>query len=238
MLFSVGSRLPEYRVKALNNEPASANLLHNEEYARRCGFGGCVVPGVLVYAYMSRSLVDFFGEPWLARGTAEVRMEHPIYDGEEVRVGGNVSEISASGTISVCCTAVNAQGIDCGTATATLPCQPAAPEPRLEDYPAGERTIRRAISLETLEAGEPLTPIRSEVTRNTHWEYCQKQIKDHHPLYQHALHPGVARVTGRPSSGSQLRPAALAFHRQFRQEVSLTAGGVRGRNSRARSRLL
>jgi hypothetical protein len=190
MLYSVGSRLPDYRVKALNNEPDSANLLHNEEYARRCGFGGCVVPGVLVYAYLSRSVVDFFGEEWLARGTVEVRIEHPVYDGEEVRIGGFVSDISGTGSVSLCCKAVNPQGMDCGTAVATLPCQPPGPGPSLNDYPPAKLTQRRTISLDTLEPGEPLIPIFSEFTRKTHWEYCQKQIKDHHPVYLHALHPG------------------------------------------------
>ncbi len=190
MAYTVGSRLPEYRVRALNNEPDSANLLHNEEYARRYGFTGCVVPGVSIYAYMSRSLVEFFGEDWLARGTAEVRIVHPVYDGEEVRVGGFVSDIDLEGTVAVCCTTVNPQGVDCGTATATLPRLPNDPEPGVGDYPARKSTQRRAIALDRLEPGQPLTPITSDFTRSTHWEYCQKQIKDHHPVYLRAIHPG------------------------------------------------
>src|SRR5213594_1074804 len=88
MLYAVGAQIPEYRVRAFNNASDSTNLIHADEHARRYGYRGGLVPGVSIFAYMSRSLVDFLGRAWLERGSADVRFLHPIYDGEEVRVSG------------------------------------------------------------------------------------------------------------------------------------------------------
>ncbi len=189
-LVAVGSRLPEYRVKAVNHEPDSANLLHNEEYARRYGFCGKVVPSVSVYAFLSRSLVEFYGEDWLERGSAEFCVTHPVYDGEDIRVSGCVSGVGRDGTISVYCKAANCQAMDCGIVVAALPPGSRGAEPRPDEYPCGSGTARRPISLDLLTPGDPLVPVTSEFTRTTHWEYCQKAIKDHHPVYLHRLHPG------------------------------------------------
>ena len=60
----------------------------------------------------------------------------------------------------------------------------------LTDYPPGRAKLHRPISLESLQPGELLTPITSEFTWNVHWQYCQKSIRDHHPIYEKALHPG------------------------------------------------
>ncbi len=237
MAYAVGSRLPEYRVKALNHESDSANLIHNEEYARRYGFAGCVVPGVSVYAYMSRSLVEFFGEDWLARGTAEVRMVHPVYDGEEVRIGGLVSGVDDEGTVTVSYSAVNPQGIDCGTGTATLSDHPKGHAPQPGDYPARKSTPRRTIALDRLEPGQPLTPISSEFTRIAHWEYCQKQIRDHHPLYLRALHPGwlVSRANDILAANFDLPPwinlssSVRKYHAQREECVVETRARVHDR---------
>src|SRR5512135_455929 len=100
MLCALGSRLPEYRVKACNHEPDSANLLYNEQHARRYGFCGKIVAPVSVYAYISRSVVDFFGAEWLDRGSADVCFVHPVYDGEEIRISGYVSSIGRDGAVS------------------------------------------------------------------------------------------------------------------------------------------
>jgi hypothetical protein len=44
--------------------------------------------------------------------------------------------------------------------------------------------------LETLKAGECLTAITSEFDRKTHWEYCEKAVRDHHEIYRELVHPG------------------------------------------------
>ncbi|HYK90648.1 MAG TPA: MaoC family dehydratase [Acidobacteriota bacterium] len=190
MLYALGSLLPEYRVKAYNNGVGSNNLIHDDEHARRHGFRAGLVPGTSIFAYMCRSLVGFMGKEWLERGYAEVRFVHPIYEGEEVRVTGSLASISKEGTLCADLQAINNHGITCSIGTARLPTQTPRPEPTLEDYPAGHGKPKRPLSLETLKTGECLTPVTSEFTWNIHWEYCQKSIRDHHPVYHQILHPG------------------------------------------------
>lgn len=190
MLYAVGSPLPEYRVKAYNNGADSNNLIHNDEHARRYGFRAGLVPGASIFAYMSRSLVELMGKDWLERGSAEVRFIHPIYEGEEVRITGSLSSITRDGTLCIDYQAMNNQGVTCAVGAAKLPAQAPAPEPGPEDYPVGRGKLKRPISLESLKVGERLTPIASEFTWNIHWEYCQKSIRDHHPIYRQILHPG------------------------------------------------
>lgn len=190
MLYVLGAPLPQYRIRAFNNEKDSSNRIHDDAYARRYGFRGGLVPGVSVYAYMSRSLVEFVGKDWLERGSAEVRFVHPIYEGEEVQVSGCLTSVEKDGTLSIEYQASNPLGVTCGVGTAWLPRHPPPPYPALKEYPAGRRRLARLISLESIQVGERLTPVTSEFTWNVNWEYCQKTIRDHHPIYQQNAHPG------------------------------------------------
>lgn len=118
--------LPEYRVKARNTSTSSENKIHDDTVARRYGFGGGLVPGVTVYAYVTHSLVEAFGRDWLERGTASIKLVKPVLEGDEVVVTGRVMERGASG-IAVALTAATAARGDCAVATATLPDTPPAP---------------------------------------------------------------------------------------------------------------
>ncbi|MEK7701754.1 MAG: MaoC family dehydratase, partial [candidate division NC10 bacterium] len=112
--------LPEYRVKARNTSEASENKIHDDAVARQYGFRGGLVPGVTVYAYMTRPLVEAFGAAWLARGTATVRFVKPVLDGEEVTVSGSVTGRDAK-AVTAALTASTAAGGECATLSATLP---------------------------------------------------------------------------------------------------------------------
>ena len=186
----VGSALPEYRTKALNSGSNLGNLIHYDEHARHYGFRGGLVPGTSLYSYVTRSLVEFLGRDWLERGSAEVRFVHPVYDGEEIRIGGCLSSITKSGTLHIDVEGTNSQGVTCIVGVADLPQQGLTPEPKLDDYPEGRSKPRRPISLDSLKVGTWLTPTSSEFTWNIHWEFCQKIIRDHHPIYRQLLHPG------------------------------------------------
>jgi hypothetical protein len=189
MEFVVGSPLPEIRARALNTGSPAGNLIHRDEHARRYGFRAGLVPGTSIYACITRSFTEFFGREWLEHGSAEVRFVHPVYDGEELRVSGCLMHRNEAGTLHSEFQAANPQGVLCAAGMAELPCQAPVPAPELDDYPAGNRR-KRAISLDLLEPGEILTPVRSEFTWNVQWEYCQKSIRDHQPIYQQLLHPG------------------------------------------------
>ncbi len=190
MLYSVGSRLPEHRVKAYIDTTDSNNLMQDNEYARRYGFGSGLVPGVSIFSYMSRSLVEFLGRDWLERGYADVRFVHPVYEGEDIHITGTLSSMTNEGTLLLDCQASNSRGATCGVGMAQLPQKPPAREPSLSDYPPGHRKFHRPMSLQSLKVGERLMPVKSDFTWNIHWQYCQKCIRDHHPIYQQTLHPG------------------------------------------------
>ena len=88
---------PEYRVKARNTSLTSENAIHHDDVARRYGFPGALVPGVTLYAYLTRPILDALSPAWLARGTASVRFVKPVLDGEELTVTGVITERDASG---------------------------------------------------------------------------------------------------------------------------------------------
>lgn len=190
MLYSLGSPLPEHRVKA-SIEPADfQNRIQDDEYARRLGFRAGLVPGLSIFAYMSHPIAELLGKDWLERGSADVRFVRPVYSGEELRVTGLVSSMDKDGILLLEYRAENNQGATCGLGTAQLPPSAPSPEPSLEDYPAGKGKLHRVVSLETLQVGENLIPVSSEFTWNVHWQYCRKAIRDLHPLYERVLHPG------------------------------------------------
>jgi hypothetical protein len=190
MLYSVGSSLPEYRVKAFIDTAESNNRIQDDEYARRYGFRAGLVSGVFVFAYMSRPLVELMGRDWIERGSADVRLVGPVYEGEEIRVSGSVSSVVKDEALSLEYQAANSQGAICGIGVAQLHAGTPVPEPSLGDYPAGRARLHRPVSLEALHVGENLTPITSEFTWNVHWQYCRKSIRDLHAIYEKTLHPG------------------------------------------------
>ena len=120
MLPRVSEVLPVYRVKARNVSSTGENKIHDDATARRYGFPGALVPGVMVYAYMTQPLAAAFGEAWLTRGTATVRFVKPVLDGEELVVRGEVTARDARG-IGVSLTAGTASTPECATLAATIP---------------------------------------------------------------------------------------------------------------------
>ena len=74
------------RVVAFNRAIEHPNLVHNDAYARSVGFRGGLVPGVDVYAYLTRPAVEHFGRRWLERGEGEVRFVRPVYDGDHLDI--------------------------------------------------------------------------------------------------------------------------------------------------------
>ena len=118
-------RLPEYRVKARNTSASSENKIHDDSIARRYGFGGGLVPGITVYAYLTHPLVEAFGRDWLERGTASVKFVKPILEGDDVLVTARVTGSDADG-VAMALTASTAANGDCAVGTAALPSRPAA----------------------------------------------------------------------------------------------------------------
>jgi acyl dehydratase len=78
--------LAAWELKAHNTATQSDNKIHDDEVARRFGFGGGLVPGVDVYAYLTHPPAEAWGLDWLERGTMQARFARPVYEGDAVRV--------------------------------------------------------------------------------------------------------------------------------------------------------
>ncbi|HUI25751.1 MAG TPA: hypothetical protein VL403_06660 [Candidatus Kryptonia bacterium] len=84
-----------YRVRAHNIASDSDNKIHDDTVARQYGFGGGLVPGIAVYGYLTRPMVERFGEAWLERGTASARFLSPCYEGDDIVVRAVSGEAEA-----------------------------------------------------------------------------------------------------------------------------------------------
>jgi acyl dehydratase len=187
----------EYRVRARNTATSSANLIHDDAVARDYGFGGGLVPGVDVYAYMTHAPAESWGWDWLGRGTMRARLLTPVYDGEEVVVAAGEPVAGPDGGTTVPLEVRNAAGAVCATGEAGLPA-PDAPADEDLDPPAADRwpavapaAAPPSASPEALAPGTPLAlpPHRFDADRAG--EYLD-DVREALPLYpdRRVAHPG------------------------------------------------
>ena len=181
--------LPEYRVKVSNTSSTSENLIHSDETARRYGFAGALVPGVTLYAYVTRPIVEAFGPAWLARGTANVKLVKPVHEGEELTVTGSIGERDVSG-VTATVTGRTGSG-ECVVASVTLPAgSPTPVNPAL--YPAAPLPAERPpVSRDHLAKLEVLGAPEALYDEACAAEYVER-VSDTLPVYQGAaawVHP-------------------------------------------------
>ncbi len=110
--------LPPYEVTAKNYGAAHANKIHSDEGAAEQGFAGALVPGVAMYAYLTRPVVDALGREWLQRGAISAKFVHPIYDSERVRAE---AKITNSDPLAIDLQLFNSTGKVCAVGSATMP---------------------------------------------------------------------------------------------------------------------
>jgi acyl dehydratase len=177
-----------YRVQAYNTATASENKIHDDTIAARLGFGGGLVPGVDVYAYMTHPVVELWGREWLERGAINARFLQPVYDGEVVEVS---RERSTEDADSVDLVVRNAAGDTCAVARASLPEQPAsAPDPGgFPHLPLPEP--RPPASPKTLPPGKVLGALDVEFRAADAPQYLG-DVRESLPLYMQegVAHPG------------------------------------------------
>jgi hypothetical protein len=139
-----------HRIIARNTATKSENQIHDDSTARRYGFSGGLVPGVTVYAYMCRLVIDQLGLAWMENGRISARFLKPVYHGHEITIESRpmgdgtdleLKVIDSSGT--VCATG------ECGVIDSPPTVDPAA-------YPnAPLPEVRPAATAEAF-AAEPL----------------------------------------------------------------------------------
>lgn len=184
-------KAPEpYRVRAHNTSTTSENRIHHDDVAAAYGFRGGLVPGVAVYAYMTRPALETFGPDWLAQGTMAARFVQPFYEGDEVVVtptwADEDHDVRLALTAARDGTAVGATG-HAGLPTRNQPPDPTlypdVPTPAPDDRPEATEEVFR--SLEGLST--PTTTFRAESAR----AYLDG-ISDDHALFRDGriAHPG------------------------------------------------
>lgn len=119
--------LAAHTVEAFNTAHASENKIHDDEVARKFGFGGGLVPGAIVYAYMTHLPLERWGRAWLEHGSAECRFAKPVYDGD--RATATATEVDGVLDIRLEC-----RGVVCASGTAAMP--DAVPPPALDEFRA------------------------------------------------------------------------------------------------------
>jgi hypothetical protein len=103
---------------AKNYAEDSSNKMHSNETAGRYGYRGGLVPGVAVFAYMTRPIVEVLGEPWLAHGSMAGKFIKPVYDEEPVTVQSHVVSLDP---IRITTSVLNEAGILCAVGAASMP---------------------------------------------------------------------------------------------------------------------
>lgn len=189
----MGRSLPQYRVKAKPPAEPAENKIHDDRVARELGFKGALVPGVIVYAWMTHPVVEALGLDWLERGTFSVRFARPIYYGEQVTVSASVAtRTEASVTIEV--RALNFAGDACVKASLGLAFGSSPTAPDLDAYPEAPLPARRPVAtrehLEALDVlGTPELTLDAEGAR----EFLTR-VDESLPLYAGAdapVHPAL-----------------------------------------------
>ena len=157
--------LPVYQVRARNTAVDSENKMHDDTTAAQFGFRGGLVPGVVVYAYMTVPIVARFGSAWLERGALQVKFHQPFYDGDPVAVRAEVD--ADAEPIKVAVRAEREDGTACATALATVG-DPTTwlGEPGLAAYPEHplpEFATRPAATRDAIVSGAPLGTLEETI---------------------------------------------------------------------------
>jgi hypothetical protein len=173
-----------HTVEAYNTAVDSTNRMHDDDVARTYGFRGGLVPGVDVWAYMTRPCVDRWGRDFLTHSVMEARFVAPVYDGEVV-----VAELTEDGALSV----TGPDGVVRATGQASLVDH--LPEPERIDAVARDGAPPAA-SERSLAEGTALGTLRLTHDRDLGAVYL-REVRDDHPIYESGAvcHPGfVARL--------------------------------------------
>ncbi len=176
--------LAPYQVEAYNTAKYSDNKIHDDAIARKFGFGGGLVPGVDVYAYMTHQPVARWGRAWLERGTAECRFSKPVYDGD-------IASVIATEDADGLDLKVESRGVVCATGGAALPA--ALAPPSLDEFArVAERAERPPASPDSLPVGAWLGIVPVQATPELAADYL-RDVRETLPLYaaEGLVHPVV-----------------------------------------------
>lgn len=167
---------------AHNTATQSSNRMHDDTVAATYGFAGGLVPGVDVWAYMTRPCIDRWGIAFVERGIMDARFSAPVYDGEQVHVSldedGLLELRGPDGTVRA-------------TGTAALVHEGDLPPPVDIDEAEAPDPVPDATP-ELLSPGTVLGTLRFTYRQEVATQYLD-EIRETSPVYDHGAvgHPGT-----------------------------------------------
>lgn len=194
---------PPYRVRTHNASQHSENRIHSDDVARRFGFKGALVPGVTVFAHMTRPLVERHGERWLGSAIAEVAFAKPAYEGDLLTIAARANAQASAdhddpqslpdgSSLELVCS--NEQGDELASMRSRMPQSPSAVDPRSGIAPAPPDGERPLVTWELMEIGKPFPALRWAPTQADNLQWCE-EVRDDLPLYRAGesppVHPGL-----------------------------------------------
>ncbi len=113
--------MPTIKVTArVGTDPRFKGSIHDDSSAQTFGYQGALVPGPLVYGYLSRLAVDRWGQHWLERGTMSSRNRRPTYDGQVLTITAD-DPVLMEGGLRMALVARDPAGNEVASGEATLP---------------------------------------------------------------------------------------------------------------------
>lgn len=181
--------LRTYCVRTHNASEHSENRMHSDEVARKFGFKGALVPGVTVFAHMTRPLVERYGESWLGAAIAEVSFAKPAYEGDLLTVQAR-PDATGSGCELTCS---NEEGVELARMTTHIPSSSPSADARAAIAPAPPIAERPIVTWDLMELGKPFPALAWAPTLADNRQWCE-DVRDELPIYRSgdspALHPG------------------------------------------------
>ncbi len=176
-------------MRARNHATDSPNRIHDDAVARRYGYRGGLVPGVIAYAYLTRPIVERWGRSWLERGSISARLLKPVYDGDEL-----TAELADGGEAVL----RNAEGVVCVAASAA-----AGPQDWVSQPPG--------------QAREPLQGITAQLSAAEARAYLES-IEETLPIYESEElgHPGWLLSLANDILIENIRPQTPWIHVESR----------------------
>lgn len=186
MELELGQELPLSQVIAKNYGADHANRIHSDEGAAKYGFAGALVPGVGLYAYLTRPVVDALGLDWLERGAMSAKFIKPVYDGEKILAQATVAGVDP---VELKLELFNPSGDVCTAGSASLPNSLPAIDP--ERYPFRELPPSdqlRPATIANFSIGEALGSLEFKLDLSGDNEFLDKVVETS-PIYRDLCHP-------------------------------------------------
>jgi MaoC like domain len=182
--FDLGQELSCCEVVAKNYGADHANKIHSDEGAARYGFEGALVPGVGLYAYLTRPAVDALGREWLERGAMSAKFIKPVYDGEKVQARATITH---NDPIELKLELLNSSGELCAIGSAGLPNSSTTFEPN--EYPFRPLGRLRPASIASFSISDTLGSLEFDLDLKGEMPKFLDNVVEPSPIYDSICHP-------------------------------------------------